>query len=139
MLSVPDAFLANSDVSGAADLSQRSGWQRELALAVRSGEELLQRLGLNPDDPQTQQVLQAAGIQLADQDTLRRFPVLVPENFLARMTPGDLHDPLLRQVLPLAAESLVVDGSAFRAAYGHDVDVSASDMLRAIGAAWKAG
>ena len=110
MSSVPDAFLANSDVSGVPDLSQRAVWQRELAQAVRSGEELLQRLGLNPDDLQAQQVLKSAGIQLADQDTIRRFPVLVPENFLARMTPGDLHDPLLRQVLPLAHESLVVDG-----------------------------
>ena len=110
MSSVPDAFLANSDVSSVCDPSQRSGWQRELAQAVRSGEELLRRLGLNPDDPQTQQMLQIAGIQLADQDTLRRFPVLVPENFLSRITPGDLHDPLLRQVLPLAQESLVVEG-----------------------------
>ena len=66
-----------------------AGWQRELAQAIRSGEELLRRLNLNPDDQQTQQMLQTAGIQLADQDTLRRFPVLVPENFLARMTPGD--------------------------------------------------
>lgn len=110
MSSVPDAFLANSDLVGVSDPSQRARWQRELAQAVRSGEELLRRLRLNPDDLQTQQLLQAAGIQLADQDTLRRFPVLVPENFLARMTPADVHDPLLRQVLPLASESLVVEG-----------------------------
>lgn len=110
MSSVPDAFLANSDVSGVSDPSQHSGWQRELAQAVRNAEELLRRLGLNPDDLQTQRILQTAGIQFADQDTLRRFPVLVPENFLARMMPGDLYDPLLRQVLPLAHESLAVDG-----------------------------
>ncbi len=110
MSSVPDAFLANSHVSGVSNPSQGAGWQRELAQAIRSGEELLRRLGLNSDDLQTQQLLQTAGIQLADHDTLRRFPVLVPENFLARMTPGDLHDPLLRQVLPLSGESLAVDG-----------------------------
>jgi EF-P beta-lysylation protein EpmB len=110
MSSVPDAFLANSDVSGVSNPSQGAGWQRELAHAIRSGEELLRRLGLNSDDLQTQQLAQTAGIQLADHDTLRRFPVLVPENFLARMTPGDLHDPLLRQVLPLSGESLAVDG-----------------------------
>ncbi len=110
MSSVPDAFLANSDVSSVSASPQPSGWQRELAQAVRSGEELLRRLGLNPDDLQTQQLLQTAGIQLADQDTLRQFPVLVPENFLARMTPGDLQDPLLRQVLPLAEESVAVEG-----------------------------
>jgi len=110
MSSVPDAFLANSDVTGVSDPPQPANWQRELAQAVRSGEELLRRLGLNPDDLQTQQLLQIAGIQLADQDTLRRFPVLVPENFLARMKPGDPYDPLLRQVLPLAHESLFVAG-----------------------------
>ena len=110
MSSVPDAFLANSDVPSVSASPQPSGWQRELAQAVRSGEELLRRLGLNPDDLQTQQLLQTAGIQLADQDTLRQFPVLVPENFLARMTPGDLQDPLLRQVLPLAEESVAVEG-----------------------------
>ena len=139
MSSVPDAFLANSDVqfmssdplptvvevensgdsvstSGtngsdpAKSASHNAGWQRELAQSLRSTEELLRRLNLNPGDQHTQQMLQAAGIQLADQDTLRRFPVLVPENFLARMSPGDPHDPLLRQVLPLADESLTIDG-----------------------------
>jgi EF-P beta-lysylation protein EpmB len=37
-----------------------------------------------------------------DADSL--FPVMVPESFLARMRPGDPHDPLLKQVLPVAAE-----------------------------------
>lgn len=110
MPSVPDAFLANSDVSSVTNPARSDGWQRELANAIRSAEVLLLRLNLNPNDPLTQSKLQIAGIQLADQDTLQHFPVLVPENFLARMTPGDLHDPLLRQVLPLAAESLPVAG-----------------------------
>ncbi|MCA9012367.1 MAG: EF-P beta-lysylation protein EpmB [Planctomycetaceae bacterium] len=110
MPSVPDAFLANSDVSSVPNPARSDGWQRELANAIRSVEVLLRRLNLNPHDPQTQSQLQIAGIQLADQDTLQHFPVLVPENFLARMTPGDLHDPLLRQVLPQAAESLSVAG-----------------------------
>ena len=110
MSSVPEAFLANSHVSAFSHTSQPAGWQRELAQAIRSGEELLRRLGLNPADLQTQQLLETAGIQLADPETLRRFPVLVPENFLARMTPGNLRDPLLRQVLPLAHESLSVEG-----------------------------
>ncbi|MEZ6034476.1 MAG: EF-P beta-lysylation protein EpmB [Planctomycetaceae bacterium] len=112
MPSVPDAFLANSDVSSVPNPARSDGWQRELANAIRSVEVLLRRLNLNPHDPQTQSQLQIAGIQLADQDTLQHFPVLVPENFLARMTPGDLHDPLLRQVLPQAAESLSVAGFA---------------------------
>ena len=110
MPSVPDAFLANSDVSSVPNPARNDGWQRELANAIRSLEVLLLRLNLNPHDPQTKRKLQIAGIQLADEDTLRHFPVLVPENFLARMTPGDLDDPLLRQVLPLAAEALPVAG-----------------------------
>jgi len=110
MSSVPDAFLANSDVSGIANAAKPSGWQREMAAAVRSVDELLRRIGLNPDDEEVRRLLIFAGIEAADSDTLRRFPVLVPENFLARMTPGDPHDPLLRQVLPLAAESALVDG-----------------------------
>jgi len=125
MLSVPDPFLANSDVDliGSDPLptdinasnpnkstSRHAGWQRELAQAIRGSEELLRRLHLDPDDPQTQQILLTAGIRFADQDTLQRFPVLVPENFLARMTPGDPRDPLLRQVLPIAEESESVEG-----------------------------
>lgn len=110
MSSVPHAFLANSDALSVPNPSQHASWQKEMAQAVRSGDELLRRLGLNPEELSTQQMLQTAGIQFPDQDTLRRFPVLVPENFLARMTPRDLHDPLLRQVLPLGDESRVVDG-----------------------------
>ncbi len=33
-----------------------------------------------------------------------RFPLRVPRGYVARMRRGDPHDPLLRQVLPLAAE-----------------------------------
>jgi L-lysine 2,3-aminomutase len=32
------------------------------------------------------------------------FPLRVPESFLRRMRPGEAHDPLLRQVLPVAEE-----------------------------------
>lgn len=110
MSSVPDAFLANSHVSGVANTAKTSGWQREMATAIRSVDELLRRIGLNPDDPRVRRLLISSGIETADSDTLRRFPVLVPENFLARMMPGDPLDPLLRQVLPLAAESTFVEG-----------------------------
>ncbi len=110
MSSVPDAFLANSDVFSIANGARPSGWQREMATAVRSADELLKRVGLNPEDSKVRQLLILAGIDAADPDTLRRFPVLVPENFLARINPGDPHDPLLRQVLPLGAETAVVDG-----------------------------
>ena len=110
MSSVPDAFLANSDVSFIANATKSSRWQREMAAAVRSVDVLLKRIGLNPDDAEVRRLLIFAGIEAAHPDTLRRFPVLVPENFLARMMPGDPHDPLLRQVLPMAVESVLVDG-----------------------------
>ncbi len=38
------------------------------------------------------------------------FSMRVPESFLARMRPGDPDDPLLRQVLPGAAELIEADG-----------------------------
>jgi EF-P beta-lysylation protein EpmB len=50
--------------------------------------------------------------QLADEAVLaaRDFPLFVPRGYLARITPGDPHDPLLRQVLPLAAERITLPG-----------------------------
>jgi EF-P beta-lysylation protein EpmB len=38
------------------------------------------------------------------------FPLLVPRGFVARMRPGDPHDPLLLQVLPRPAERMHVPG-----------------------------
>jgi EF-P beta-lysylation protein EpmB len=38
------------------------------------------------------------------------FALLVPRGFVARMRKGDLHDPLLRQIAPTAAENLPVQG-----------------------------
>ncbi len=68
-------------------------WQNELSNAIRDPAQLLKKLNLPlsllPD-------LQA-GHQL--------FPLRVTESYLSRIEPGNIHDPLLRQVLPLAAES----------------------------------
>jgi L-lysine 2,3-aminomutase len=38
------------------------------------------------------------------------FPLFVPRPFLARMRRGDPNDPLLRQVLPLNAETIPIEG-----------------------------
>ncbi len=67
-------------------------WQRELQQAVTDPAELLSALGLGPEwlDP-----ARAAA---------RLFPLRVPRGFVARMRRGDPRDPLLAQVLPLAAE-----------------------------------
>lgn len=68
-------------------------WQRALARAIRSPDELLRRLGLE-------------GSSLADRvDRDAGFPLRVPEAYVARMREGDPEDPLLLQVLPLRAET----------------------------------
>ncbi|NLO79874.1 MAG: EF-P beta-lysylation protein EpmB [Xanthomonadaceae bacterium] len=75
-----------------ATSSARPRWQQELADAIRDPAELLSLLEL---DPALLPAAQAAAAQ---------FPLRVPRGFVARMRPGDPHDPLLRQVLPLADE-----------------------------------
>ncbi|HKJ09832.1 MAG TPA: EF-P beta-lysylation protein EpmB [Gammaproteobacteria bacterium] len=87
----------------------RSGWQQALARAYRTAGELLAALDL--DDQVGAAVREAA----------RQFPVRVPRSFAARMGRGDPHDPLLRQVLPIEAETLAAPG------YGPDpLDESAA-------------
>lgn len=94
-------------VSGNVSLAERpkiessrtaaDDWRRSLAEAIRDPAQLLSRLGLASAECR----LTAVG---------PRFPLLVPESFLRRMKSGDLHDPLLRQVLPLAEEDEDVPG-----------------------------
>jgi EF-P beta-lysylation protein EpmB len=74
-------------------------WQQELAEAITDPATLAAALGLP---------LEALGaVDCA-------FPLRVPRSFVARMRPGDPADPLLRQVLPTAAELLE------QAGYGAD-------------------
>lgn len=67
-------------------------WKRLWRDAVRDPAELLALLGLSGRVPEVS--IQAAA----------EFPLRVPRGFVARMRPGDPHDPLLRQVLPLDDE-----------------------------------
>jgi EF-P beta-lysylation protein EpmB len=67
-------------------------WQTAIQTAVRSGAELCRRLKLN------------SACELAATAAERDFPVFAPLGFIARMRPGDPHDPLLRQVLPVGDE-----------------------------------
>ncbi|MEQ5801302.1 EF-P beta-lysylation protein EpmB [Halomonas sp. H10-9-1] len=71
---------------------ERAPWQAQLAGAIRDPRELCRRLGLD------ERWLPGAEAGHA------LFEVRVPEAFLARICPGDPHDPLLRQVLPLDEE-----------------------------------
>ncbi|NIK00999.1 EF-P beta-lysylation protein EpmB [Xanthomonas arboricola] len=73
-------------------------WQQQWRDAVRDPRALLALLGLEA---------QAAGIS---DEAAAQFPLRVPHAFVARMRPGDLNDPLLRQVLPLDAEMQPVPG-----------------------------
>lgn len=65
-------------------------WQVQLQQAWRDPVALLEHLGHDPGD-----------FALSRR---RNFPFLVTRSFAARMRPGDPHDPLLRQVLPLIDE-----------------------------------
>src|SRR5580698_8460111 len=68
------------------------GWQQELAGAISRPEALAQALGLDP------------GLFPAATEASALFRLRVPLSFVRRMRPGDPADPLLRQVMPLAAE-----------------------------------
>ena len=75
-----------------------SSWREEVRTAVRDARQLCLRLGLPAD--------LAAGAEGGARD----FPVFVPPSFLARIRPGDPHDPLLRQVLPVGEETAEARG-----------------------------
>lgn len=73
--------------------SQAPEWREALRESVTDPCELLEILGLDTS--------LLDGARRAD----RLFPLRVPRGFVARMKPGDPDDPLLRQVLPLDAET----------------------------------
>jgi len=77
-------------------------WKQQLSQAVSSIDQLLNLLKLNPDQ---------LGIS---HSAAAQFALKVPHSFIARMRPGDPRDPLLLQVLPLAAEMVETQG------YNHD-------------------
>ena len=78
--------------------STRSSWQRELADAITDPDELLAALGL------------PANLAEPARRAAQSFDLRVTRSFLARMRRGDVHDPLLRQVLPLGEELLETAG-----------------------------
>jgi EF-P beta-lysylation protein EpmB len=73
-------------------------WRQLLADAITDPAELLHAAGLSAE--------WLPGAQSA----ARLFPLRVPRGYAARMRRGDAHDPLLRQVLPLAREQEAVPG-----------------------------
>jgi EF-P beta-lysylation protein EpmB len=85
-------------IPGSAASRQIPRWQIELAHAIADPAELLRLLELDP------------ALLPAAQAAAALFPLKVPRGFVARMRKGDPNDPLLRQVLPLAAETLSSPG-----------------------------
>ncbi|HMA11375.1 MAG TPA: EF-P beta-lysylation protein EpmB [Steroidobacteraceae bacterium] len=86
-----------------SDLKQPA-WQQELAAAVRDPLELLGLLDLTPGQiapGETAESLRAAAAG---------FALRVPRAYVARMRRGDPLDPLLRQVLPVGAETVPAPG-----------------------------
>jgi len=73
-------------------IPRTADWKNALATAVRDPAELLALLALPV------QLLPAA------RKAAKQFPLRVPRGYLTRICRGDPADPLLRQVLPLAAE-----------------------------------
>lgn len=71
-------------------------WHQALSSAVRDPDELIDLLEL-PD-----------AFREPARRAARLFPLLVPRSYLARMRTGDVHDPLLAQVLPLGIEGTAV-------------------------------
>ncbi|MFT7558302.1 MAG: EF-P beta-lysylation protein EpmB [Flavobacteriales bacterium] len=67
-------------------------WQEELASLIKDPETLFKRLNL--DESRLPEAIEAHKL----------FPVRTTESFLRRIKHGDIHDPLLRQILPLGAE-----------------------------------
>ncbi|MBA2779205.1 EF-P beta-lysylation protein EpmB [Billgrantia kenyensis] len=100
MITRSSALLQRTDPPGAdvAPLTLESSWQTQLSRAVRDPRELCRRLGLDE------------AWLLGAERGHALFEVRVPEAFLARMRYADPQDPLLRQVLPLAAEGESVPG-----------------------------
>lgn len=92
-----DKILTASQVPVEATLGGETTWQEAMKRAVRSGRELCERLGLPSE----------LVAPKAEED----FPVFVPLEYLARMEPGNLSDPLLRQVLAVGQELQDVHGS----------------------------
>lgn len=76
----------------------QKNWQTLLKEVITDPAELLAKLELNSN------LLPAA------QRVAKLFPLRVPTGFVARMQKADPYDPLLQQVLPLAAEELVSVG-----------------------------
>jgi EF-P beta-lysylation protein EpmB len=79
-------------------LCDENSWQKDLRQVITEPEKLLALLGINTEN------------YLQHFKARQLFPVRVPLPFIKRMKIGDIHDPLLKQVMPLSDEFVVTDG-----------------------------
>lgn len=103
---MPDAAAEplHTPATGVSSLSyRRDDWQQAMREAVTDVDTLFDTLAL-PERYREPARRTATG-----------FGLRVPRGYVARMIPGDIHDPLLRQILPLDAENAVVPGFAYDA------------------------
>ena len=101
-------FSSNNEES-AAD------WKKELASATTSAHDLLKRLNLE------------TYLEIADEQPT--FKCLATESYINKMQPGNINDPLLRQILPLDKENHLLTQHAGIADPVGDIDAIASPGL----------
>ena len=77
---------------------QNTSWQRQLATAIRTPEELCDMLDLHKD------------VISGSHAPTHAFPFLVTRSFVSRIHKGDPHDPLLLQILPRDLEEQNIPG-----------------------------
>lgn len=86
------SILAYANDPVRATCADTCAWREAMKTAIRDPIGLCKALGLSPE------------VQEAAMRASRDFPVFAPLGYVARMRHGDPHDPLLRQVLPVAEE-----------------------------------
>ena len=108
---IPDSIKPTM-ITASTRQRQPPRWQQLMAKSITRPIDLLQRLQL----PLT--LLPAAEAAAA------LFPLRVPPPYLQRIRPGDINDPLLRQVLPLGAEQASPPGFSTDPVGDLDAEVS---------------
>lgn len=94
----PQAGIGGQPPAGGDAVSGPVGWEREWAGGFSRVGDLLDWLGLDAG---------SLGVSALAE---RTFPFRVTRSWAGRIRPGDPADPLLRQVLPVAAENVTTPG-----------------------------
>jgi len=82
---------------------EQASWQELLSGSTISAAQILKMLEIDPSE------LAASKYGQVDSNS-PHFPVRAPAPFIQRRKKGDIHDPLLQQVLPLAKEQDISPG-----------------------------